>query len=272
MVKKCYRGILADLDGTVNRGSILIPGVDATYRQLRRSGVQWMFLSNNATSLATDIAAKINGLGIPVTADQVVTSASALIHTLTEEWSGARALVVGQLRLATGIGEAGITVVEEPSETDIVVVALDTGFTYEKLKRAHAAIQKGALFWATNLDPTFPVPGGFEPGAGSIVAAVATAVGRPPDRVFGKPSPDMATLALRRLKVPAAECLVVGDRMETDILFARNAGMDSALVLTGATAREDVDGFSYAPDYVFDNLVELMDLFDEKESDGGRLK
>lgn len=260
---KSYRGILADLDGTLHRGNLLIPGVDATYRVLTEKGIRWLFLSNNAAALPSDIATKVTGLGIPVTQDQVVTSASALISTLTEEYSDARIMVVGQPRLATGIREAGIRVVEEPDETDIVVVALDKGFTYEKLKRAHAAIRKGAVFWATNLDPTFPVPDGFEPGAGSVVAAVATAAGRPPDRVFGKPNRDMALLALKRLKIPAAMCLVVGDRMETDILFARNAGMDSALVLTGATARDDLAKFSYAPDFVFDSMVEMAELFDE---------
>jgi 4-nitrophenyl phosphatase len=93
------------------------------------------------------------------------------------------------------------------------------------------------------------------------VAAVATAAGRPPDRVFGKPFPDMALLALETLKLPASSCLVVGDRMETDILFAKNAGMPSALVLTGATSRSDIAKYSYAPDHVFESLVDIAGLF-----------
>jgi len=261
MTHKRYQALLADLDGTVNRGHELIPGVDGTYRQLSERGVQWLFLSNNAGSLAPDIAEKISRLGMPVTSDQVITSASALIATLVEDRADASIMVVGQPRLASGIRDAGIRVVDEPNETDIVVVAIDHGFTYEKLKRAHAALQKGAAFWATNLDATYPVPGGFEPGAGSIVASVAAVAGRPPDRVFGKPYPDMAGLALKVLNLPAASCLVVGDRMETDILFARNAGMDSALVLTGATAREDLTKFSYAPDFIFDSMVDMAALF-----------
>jgi len=147
-------------------------------------------------------------------------------------------------------------------EAEIVVTAMDTGFTYDKLKRAHRAISNGARFWATNLDATFPAAGGFLPGAGSIVASVATAVGRPPDRVFGKPSPDMAELALEILGLTAECCLVVGDRMETDILFARNAGMDSVLVLTGATTREALADFSYSPDHVLESLADLPDFLD----------
>lgn len=261
MVDRCYQALLVDLDGTVNRGNELIPGVVGTYRRLSEKGIRWLFLSNNAGALPADIAQNISRLGMPVAADQVVTSASALIATLAEERSDASIMVIGQPRLLSGIRDAGIRIVDDPQETDIVVVAIDRDFTYEKLKRAHVALQKGAVFWATNLDPTFPVPSGFEPGAGSIVASVAAVAGRPPDRVFGKPSPDMAHLALKVLNLPAESCLVVGDRMETDILFARNAGIDSALVLTGATAREDMDRFTYAPDFIFDSVVEMAALF-----------
>lgn len=147
-------------------------------------------------------------------------------------------------------------------KTDIIVTAMDKGFTYEKLSRAHIALQHGARFWATNLDPTFPVADGFRPGAGSIAAAVATVAGRPPDRVFGKPFPDMAVLALEILDLTADACLVVGDRMETDILFARNAGMNSALVLTGATSRTDLGRYDYAPDHVLESIGNVVGLFD----------
>jgi len=261
MTKTHYQAILADLDGTVNRGDVLIAGVEAIYRDLSESGVQWLFLSNNARLSASDLALKLRKLGIPVSAQQVINSASALIHTLQREHIGQKFMVVGEAGLIRAIEEAGGTVSDDSANVDIVVVALDKSFTYEKLKRAHMAIQTGALLWATNLDPTFPVPGGFHPGAGSLVAAVVTAAGHPPDRVFGKPSPDMALLALETLKLPASSCLVVGDRMETDILFARNAGMPSALVLTGATSRSDIAQYSYSPDHVFESLADIAGLF-----------
>ena len=241
---KRYRAILADLDGTVNRGNILIPGAKIQYDELSKRGIRWLFLSNNATSPSSDIAAQVNRLGLDVSEDQVVNSAAALIHGLAAEYASARVLVVGEARLIDALKHAGIRLVEEPDETDILVVAMDRGFTYDKLRRAQAAIHGGALFWATNRDASLPVEGGLLPGAGSMVAAIATAAGRQPDRVLGKPSPDMATLALEILGLPKDACLVVGDRMETDILFARNAGIDSALVLTGATSREDLPAFS----------------------------
>ncbi|MBI5250100.1 MAG: HAD-IIA family hydrolase [Desulfomonile tiedjei] len=264
-MKKKYLGILADLDGTMNRGRELIPGADVVYRRISKRGLRWIFISNNATSLASDLARRITDLGIPVDDGQVVTSASALMQALSGEYRGARIMVLGEDKLIGGVRASGCEISIDPSATDIVVVAKDTGFTYDKLERAYLAIRNGARFWATNMDPTFPVPGGFLPGAGSIVAAVAAAAGRPPDRVFGKPSPDIADIALRQMDLAAELCLVVGDRMETDILFARNARLDSALVLTGATSRSDLRHYSYGPDYVLESITELETLLDSNE-------
>ncbi len=262
MTKMIFKAILADLDGTVNRGDALIAGVEVTFRDLSQRGVQWLFLSNNAGMSASELALKLTRLGLPVAEHQVVNSALALIRTLKREHVGQRFMVVGEPSLVRAIEDAGGKISDDSANVDIVVVAMDKGFTYEKLKRAHMAIQNGAILWVTNLDATFPIPGGFHPGAGSLAAAVVTAAGHPPDRVFGKPFPDMALLALETLKLPASSCLVVGDRMETDILFAKNAGMTSALVLTGATSRSDIDKYSYAPDYVFESLADVAQLFE----------
>jgi HAD superfamily hydrolase (TIGR01450 family) len=261
MAKRLYRGILADLDGTVNRGRLLIEGADHVYKELSRKGVRWVFVSNSATSLASHLAQKLRQLGLPVSEDQVVNSAAALIRVLKQEYDGAPVMVVGEPRLVEGVRAAGNIVTEDPQEAEIVISALDRGFTYEKLKRAHQAIQRGARFWATNLDATFPSAEGFLPGAGSVVASIITAAGRPPDRVFGKPSPDMAFLALEVLELPPEECLVVGDRMETDVVFAQNAGMDSALVLTGASTRDQLKDSPQLPRYVFDSIVDVASLF-----------
>ncbi|MGB6064929.1 MAG: HAD-IIA family hydrolase [Desulfomonilaceae bacterium] len=262
MTKPSYQAILADLDGTVNRGDSLIDGVEAVYKDLSERGIQWLFLSNNAGLLASDLVLRIGRFGISVSETQVINSASALIYALKREAPGKRVMVVGGPKLIQGIEDAGATISDDPANVDIVVAAIDKTFTYEKLKNAHIALQNGSLLWASNLDPTFPVAGGFHPGAGSIVAAITTAAGHPPDRVFGKPSPDMALLALDTLNLPASLCLVVGDRMTTDILFAKNAGMASALVLTGATARSDLAKYSYAPDYVFESIADVRELFD----------
>lgn len=256
-----FKAVLADMDGTVNRGDTLIAGADSVYRELSGAGVRWLFLSNNGSTLASDLAQKISRLGLPVSEDQVINSASALLREVGANFVHSRIMVVGQPRLIQGLEDSGATVTEDPSNTDIVVVALDRFFTYEKLKRAHLAIQKGAIFWATNLDATYPEANGFSPGAGSVVASIATAAGREPDRVFGKPNTDMAELALERLGIERSDCLVVGDRMDTDIEFARRAGMPSALVLTGATSISDLSKFSFSPNYILDSIAHLGKLF-----------
>jgi HAD superfamily hydrolase (TIGR01457 family) len=259
---KRYLGILADMDGTMNKGDQLIPGASQVYEDLTQRGIRWVFLSNNATVLPRDLAARIRDLGIPVTEDQVVNSALTLIRALKKEQPAARVMVVGEPALARGIMDAGIAAASAPDQTDIVVAAMDRGFNYEKLKNAQAAIRGGALFWATNTDAFLPVANGVLPGAGSIVAAISVAAGRGPDRVFGKPSPDMAYMALDLLELPAESCLIVGDRIDTDMVCARQAGIDFALVLTGATSKEDLDKLNPTPNYVFDSIAELRTLFD----------
>ncbi len=260
-IAKRYLGILADMDGTMNRGDLLVPGAREVYEELTQRGIHWLFLSNNATVLAPDLVARIRDFGLPVAEDQVINSVVALIHGLKKERPSPRVMVVGEPRLVQGITDAGITVTNAHGKADIVVAALDRGFNYEKLRSAQTAIRDGASFWATNTDSFLPVADGVLPGAGSIVAAISVAAGRGPDRVFGKPSPDMAFIALDFLGLPAESCLVVGDRLDTDMLFARNAGIDAALVLTGATSREDLAASRFLPDYVLESILELRTLF-----------
>ncbi len=265
-----YRALLVDLDGTINLGNVLIPGADRVYRDLSDLGIRWLFLSNGATALAADLALKISKLGLPVSEDQVINSASALLREVQRNFLGAKIMVVGHERLKQGLVASGAVISGDPSATDIVVVALDTQFTYEKMKLAYRAIQRGALFWATNLDPTYPESDGFSPGAGSVVAAIATAVEKAPDRIFGKPYPGMAEIALEKLGLDESDCLVVGDRMDTDIRFAKNSGMRSALVLTGATSLEDLPKYSFSPDHVLESVSDLRSLMCLNDSCGER--
>ena len=137
-----YRALLVDLDGTINLGNDLIPGADRVYRDLSELGIRWLFLSNSATALARDLALKISKLGLPVSEDQVINSASALLREVQRNFLGAKIMVVGHERLKQGLVASGAVISGDPSATDIVVVALDTQFTYEKMKLAHRAIQE----------------------------------------------------------------------------------------------------------------------------------
>ncbi len=146
MPKKVYKAILADLDGTIYRGRTLIPGAAQVYSFLSKKGIRWFFLSNNAGRLASDIAEGIRKLGMPISDDQVINSASALLNAISKHYRGSKVFVIGHSKLIAGIEASGASITEDPTETDIVVVALDTNFTYDKLKRAHIAIQRGSLF------------------------------------------------------------------------------------------------------------------------------
>ncbi|MFH0823872.1 MAG: HAD-IIA family hydrolase [Pseudomonadota bacterium] len=261
MPNRTYSAILADLDGTMNRGNTLILGADEVYRNLTDRSVKWIFLSNNATAMPSGLAARIRGLGLDVDDEQVLNSGAALIMRLKNGSGFRRVFVVGEAALVDAVARAGPDVAEDAEGVDLVVAAMDKGFTYHKLATAQKAICNGAVFWATNLDPSFPDSDGPKPGAGSLIAAIATASGHPPDKVFGKPSPELAESALNLLGLPPESCLVVGDRMETDILLAHNAGMDSVLVLTGATSRGDLSRFPYRPTYVFESIADIGTLF-----------
>jgi 4-nitrophenyl phosphatase len=261
MEKKKYLAILADLDGTLHRGTILIPGADKVYAELSGRGIRWIFITNSAMMMANGFAERISSMGLHARPEQIISSSSALVRVLRQSYSGDSVMVVGEDALVLGVLEAGSIVTDDPDQATVVVVALDRNFSYEKLHKASSAVRKGATFIATNLDATFPAADGFRPGAGSLVAAVAAAAGKPPDRVMGKPHPYMAEIALEVLGIDAASCLVVGDRMDTDILFAGNANMDSALVLTGATSITDLDDYDFSPKYVLENICELTDIF-----------
>jgi 4-nitrophenyl phosphatase len=258
-----YSAILADLDGTVNRGADLIPGVAKTYDLLRLAGIQWLFLTNNATKSEEEVAGKLRQAGLTVTNEQVITSASALCADIVRFHVGVHFMVIGEPSLVNGVVKSGGKLTSNPEETEVVVTALDTQFTYEKLKKAHLALQKGAQFWATNRDPSVPVEEGFWPGAGSIAASLETASGRSPDKVFGKPNRYIADLALAKLGLSTRDCIVVGDRLDTDINFARNAGIDSALVLSGAARLEHVQQWPVKPEYIYESLPGIMELFKE---------
>ncbi len=257
MQKRHFKAILADLDGTVHRGAVLIDGALETYKTLSNKGVQWVFLSNNAARLDIELTERLIRLGFDIKPEQMITSATALLETIKTDYVGASFAVVAEENLVAGMVKAGAVISDNPENAEIVVTALDTKLTYDKLKAAHIALQRGALFWATNLDPAYPGEKLFYPGAGSIAAAVATAAGRQPDRVFGKPYPDMGLTALKRLGLQPEDCVVLGDRMETDILLAKNVGMYSVLALTGATSRAQLTNYNFAPDYIIDSIADL---------------
>ncbi len=261
--------VCCDLDGVVWRGDEPIRGSAAGIELLRRSGLRVGFLSNNSSQPVGEVVAKLARFGVDVDAADVLTSALAAADLLAAELPpGSDVLVCGGPGVHEALTAAGLRPVTD-APAAAVVVGFHRDFDFDELDRASRAIRAGARFVATNLDATYPVPDGLLPGAGSIVAAIATASGATPE-VAGKPSRPMADLVRHRL---GSDGVVVGDRPSTDGAFADQLGWPFALVLSGVTAPDPPPGGEPVPDppppFVADDLASLVPSLIEAFSETG---
>jgi glycerol 3-phosphatase-2 len=236
--------VACDLDGVVWRGDDPVPPAADGIAALRDAGLRVAFVSNNSNSTVGDVVVKLGRMGIPAVADDVVTSALAAAWLLGHSLApGARVLVCGGAGVREALADAGLEGVDDgPAEA--VVVGFHRDFDFDALDRASRAVREGARFVATNLDATYPVPGGLIPGAGSLVAAVATAAGSEPE-VAGKP--EASTVGMIRERYGDVG-VVVGDRPSTDGALATALEWPFALVLSGVTAAVAPPGGEAVPD------------------------
>ncbi len=262
--------IIFDLDGTVYLGEAALPGAVDAIAELRRRGKQTLFVSNKPLYQRGVYAAKLTLLGIPTREEQVITSAYVLGRHLAATAPHLRLYLIGEETLRAELRGFGLTLVEEladqdpkevidPAGIDAVVVALDRTLDYRKLNTAYQALMAGAAFFATNPDATCPVAGGAIPDAGATIAALTHLTGRKVELLAGKPSPLTVQVAMESLGVSPARCLMVGDRLDTDMRMGQEAGMKTALVLTGVSSRADVAQMSTPPDLVLDGLLGLLE-------------
>lgn len=260
-----YRGFVIDLDGVVYLLDDPIPGSIQTLKALQSESRPFVFLTNNSSSTAAQYVRKLQRLGIEIAGEQVVTSSEAVRCHLenSHQTRGSTALVIGETGLLEEMARTGLDLVglSESLEADYVIVGWDREFNFDKLRAAVIAIRRGAEFIASNLDATYPTPQGLWPGAGSIIAAVATGAGREPF-VAGKPNPLIVNLALERLGLGPGEVLLIGDRLDTDIEAGLRAGVDTLLVLTGISTVDDIERTRIEPTHVMDSLSALLDQFE----------
>ncbi len=249
--------VCCDLDGVVWRGDDAIAGSAEAIATLRDAGLRVGYLSNNSSATVDDVVAKLDRFGVVAPRETVLTSALAAADLLAGDLApGARVLACAGPGVVAALTEAGFDAVREPP-ADAVVVGFHRDFDFDGLDRASRAVREGARFVATNLDATYPIPGGLVPGAGSIVAAVATASGHTPE-VAGKPFPPMAALVHRRF---GERGVMVGDRPSTDGAMAAALGWPFGLVLSGVATVVAVPGGEGVPDpappFVADDLAAL---------------
>ena len=246
--------ILLDLDGTVYAENAAIPGAAEFVRKCAQRGIRCAYVTNRANRTRAEVKAQLSEMGIPCTEQDIVTTAVAA----AERIGGGAAFVVGEHGLLAALEERGVRIVNGAGEKpDFVVVGLDRFFTYDKLRRAAEFIRAGARFVATNRDACLITDAGLIPGSGAIVAAVATAAGREPDEVVGKPEKGFIEMVLKTFGAPKNEALIVGDNIETDIGAGVNAGVETALMLTGVSGRSDAEKAKFKPDAVAENFAEL---------------
>ena len=257
---RLFGGYVFDLDGTLYLGDHLLPGAAETVAAIRKHGARVAFLTNKPLERSTAYAAKLRGLGIPAEAAEVVSSTDALLRYLREAAPGARILPIGEPLITELLHEAGFAVVplDEPERADLVVVSWDRTFDYAKLLSAFRAVRHGARLVATNPDPFCPTPDGDLPDCAAMLAAIEASTGARAEAIVGKPSAHMAATLLERLALSANDTLLVGDRLLTDVRMAQEAGMVSALVLTGATGRDDLLRSPVTPDYVLARIAEIL--------------
>ncbi|MBA2725806.1 MAG: HAD-IIA family hydrolase [Actinobacteria bacterium] len=244
----------------IHRGEKPITGAAEAVSDLRRLGLKLLFLTNNGTKPSADVRERLAGFGVDAAEDEILTAATVAAEEIVQRGLTSKSTyVVGLGGIRTELERVGVTILEgdEGKNAELVVVSGDFEFTYEKMHIASSAVRAGAIFLATNSDPTFPTPEGLRPGAGALVAAIETAGGRRAE-VTGKPHLPMMEAAARRLD-GSKHIGIVGDQPGTDLAGGQAMGWKTILVLSGVTSAEEVDDLSPPPDLVLGSIAELTD-------------
>ena len=257
-MQSLYSAYLFDLDGTIYLGDTLLPGAAETIAALRSAGCRTVFLSNNPTKNRQQYAAKLSRMGIPTPVEDIVNSSFVMAQWLKQTMPDARLYVVGEEPLISDLREAGFQFSDQAGAIDVVVASFDRAFVYHKLQVAFDAIRAGARLVGTNPDRYCPVPGGGEPDAAAIIAAIEACTGARCDPIVGKPSPIMVSTIMALLNLPPERCIMVGDRLETDIQMGLVAGMATCLVLTGDATRATLAASGLQPTLVLEQIDGLL--------------
>jgi NagD protein len=248
-----------DMDGVLVHESAALPGADRFLARLKQLGLPHLLLTNNSIYTRRDLAARLRASGLDVEERSIWTSALATARFLEGQRPHGTAFVVGESGLTTALYQGGYTLTDRGP--DYVVLGETRTYSFERITQAIRLIRDGARFIATNPDATGPSPSGPLPATGSVAALITRATGVDPYFV-GKPNPLMMRSALNALEAHSETTAMVGDRMDTDIVAGLEAGMETILVLSGVTTREETERFSYRPSRIVDSVADLVDELD----------
>jgi len=221
------------LDGTIYRGSRIIPNADKTINHLKELGKKIVFVSNKTTGSVSDYYQFLKSNGLNIAEEEIVNSTIVIKKYLTENFKTSRFFAVGEKVFINELVDAGLKYSEDANQVDILLVTLDRTITYEKLETAARALENGAKFFAANIDDTCPVDNGEVIDAGSTISALEKRTHRKLEKHFGKPSEYMFNEVKSRLNIDLSKVLLIGDRLQTDIAMGNKFGVDTALVATG---------------------------------------
>jgi NagD protein len=245
---------ITDMDGVLLKGRQLIPGADRFITRLEELGREYLVLTNNSLYAPRDLAHRLQSIGLEIPTERLFTSAMATASFLHSQRPEGTAFVIGESGLTQAVHDIGYVITD--IDPDYVVLGETENYHYETITKAIRLIDAGSRFIATNPDVSGPTETGIVPGCGAMAALIEKATGKIPFYV-GKPNPLMMRSALNYMDVHSEDTVMVGDRMDTDIVAGVESGLRTILVLTGVTCREDIERYPYRPTWVLDSIAEV---------------
>lgn len=252
---KSKAGFIIDMDGVIYHGNKLLPGVNEFLSWMENSGKKYLFLTNASERTPKELHEKLKRLGIIVGEEHFYTSALATASFLASQKPEGSAYIIGDAGLINALYSVGYSI--NNVNPDYVVVGDTHGYNFEKIQEAVNLVLNGARLIGTNPDITGPVENGIAPSTKALIAPIEIATGKKAYFV-GKPNPLMMRIALKKLEVQREEAIVIGDRMDTDIRCGLESEIDTLLVLSGITSKDDIDRFPYHPRYVLGGVIDLV--------------
>ena len=250
------KGFICDMDGVIYHGNRLLPGVKEFVEWMQAEGKKFLFLTNSSERSPRELQQKLARMGLDVNESHFYTSALATAKFISSQAPGCSAYVIGAPGLVNALYEAGITM--NDVNPDYVIVGETSNYNYENVVHAASLVRAGAKLIGTNTDLTGPTEQGIVPACRALVAPIELATGKSAYFV-GKPNPLMMRTGLKLLGVHSGEAVMIGDRMDTDIIAGIETGLDTCLVLSGCTSRQDVEGYPYTPKYILDGVGNILD-------------
>ena len=254
---KTKTAFISDMDGVIYHGNHLLPGAADFVRIMEERSLKYLFLTNSSERTPRELAEKLARLGVNVAPEHFYTSALATADFLSRQRPGCSVFAVGEAGLTNALYEKGISM--NDINPDYVVIGESRTYSFERLEKAVHLVLKGAKLIGTNPDLTGPSENGIVPATGSLIAPIELSTGKKA-YFIGKPNPFMMRRAVKHLNAMSRETVIIGDRMDTDIIAGVEAEVDTVLVLSGVTGKDDISHFAYTPKYVMSGMTELVDV------------